>query len=162
MSTVNLKINGQAVAVEADADQPLLYTLLNIDVTNPGFSQLKGPRFGCGLGQCGACTVIVQGEAIRSCITPVSTVEGFDITTQDALGTANNPHPIQRAFIEHQAAQCGYCTNGMMMESLAFIDKNPNATEAEIVDHMNNNICRCGTHVRILGAIRQYQREVAV
>jgi nicotinate dehydrogenase subunit A len=89
-------------------------------------------------------------------------VEGFEITTQDALGTADNPHPIQRAFIENQAAQCGYCTNGMMMESLSFIDQNPTATEAEILDHMDNNICRCGTHVRILHAIKQYQKEVAV
>jgi aerobic-type carbon monoxide dehydrogenase small subunit (CoxS/CutS family) len=148
--------------VDVDPDSPLLYTLLNIDLMAPGQPQLRGQRFGCGLGQCGACTVIVQGDAIRSCVTPVSTVEGFEITTQDALGTPDNPHPMQKAFIDHQAAQCGYCSNGMMMEALSFVDKNPKATEAEVIAHMDNNICRCGTHPRILSAIRQYQREVAV
>jgi aerobic-type carbon monoxide dehydrogenase small subunit (CoxS/CutS family) len=162
MGIVNLKINGRSATVDVAPDMPLLYALLNIDLLAADQPQLKGPRFGCGLGQCGACTVIVDGEALRSCITPVSSVDGFEITTLDALGTPENPHPIQRAFIEHQAAQCGYCSNGMIMEAKAFLDANPRATEAEIIGHMNNNLCRCGTHTRILRAIKQYQQEVAV
>ena len=149
MSKLNLKVNGHTFTVDVDPTTPLLYVLRN-DLT------LNGPRFGCGLGQCGACTVIVEGESIRSCITPAFSVEGFEITTIDGLGTAEKPHPIIKAFIDNQAAQCGYCINGMVMTAKAFIDQNPKATRAEISDALQGNLCRCGTHLRILAAAQQY------
>lgn len=153
MSRINLKVNSRSVAVDVEPDTPLLYVLRN-DLG------LSGPRFGCGLGQCGACTVIVEGEAIRSCITPVEFVEGFDIITLEGLGTLENPHPIQKAFIENQAAQCGYCINGFIMQAKAFIDQNPRASEQEIIAALEGNLCRCGTYLRILQAVKQYQQEV--
>ena len=153
MATVNLKVNGQDHTFDVEPGTPLLYILRN-DLA------LNGPRFGCGLGQCGACTVIIEGEAIRSCVTPATGVEGFEITTSDALGTMENPHAIQQAFIDHQAAQCGYCINGMIMQAKAFIDLNPNATDAEIRQNLSGNLCRCGTHLRILRAVKQYAEEV--
>lgn len=153
MSRINLKVNSRSVTVDVEPDTPLLYVLRN-DLG------LNGPRFGCGLGQCGACTVIVEGEAIRSCITPVEFVEGFDIITLEGLGTLENPHPIQKAFIEHQAAQCGYCINGFIMQAKAFIDQNPQASEQEIIAALEGNLCRCGTYLRILQAVKQYQQEV--
>ncbi|MBI4468972.1 MAG: (2Fe-2S)-binding protein [Acidobacteria bacterium] len=154
MSVINLKVNGRTHILDVDPTAPLLYILRN-DLT------LNGPRFGCGLGQCGACTVIIEGEAIRSCITPVATVEGFQITTLEGLGTAVNPHPIQKAFIDQQAAGCGYCMNGMMITAKAFLDQNPKATQAQIIEALDANLCRCATHIRVLKAVQQYQQEVA-
>ncbi|MBI4469638.1 MAG: (2Fe-2S)-binding protein [Acidobacteria bacterium] len=153
MSIVNLNINRRTFTIDVDPTAPLLYILRN-DLS------LNGPRFGCGLGQCGACTVIVEGEAIRSCITPVSSVEGFAITTLEALGTIENPHPLQRAFIAQQAAGCGYCMNGIMMTAKALLDQNPRATEIQIMEALDGNVCRCALHIRVLKAIQQYQQEV--
>jgi nicotinate dehydrogenase subunit A len=155
MSRINLNVNGREVTVDVEPNAPLLYILRN-DL------ELNGPKFGCGLGQCGACTVIVEGEAIRSCITPVEFVEGLQITTLEGLGSVANMHPIQRAFLQNNAAQCGYCINGIIMQSKAFLDQNPNATEAEILTNLDSNLCRCGTHQAILVAVKQYQREVNV
>jgi len=145
-----LRVNGKEVAVEfGDADTPLLYILRN-DVG------LKGPRFGCGLGQCGACTVHVNGEAIRSCQMPLSAVGPEDeIVTLEGLGTKDNPHPLQTAFIEEQAVQCGYCINGMIMESAAFLNRNENPSEDEIKTALANNLCRCSVHLRIVRAVRR-------
>src|SRR6476469_5686355 len=129
MSSINLKVNGRAHTVDVDPATPLLYVLSD-DL------ELRGPKFGCGLGQCGACTVIVKGQAVRSCVTAVKAVAGAEITTLEGLGTPDKPHPIQQAFIEEQAAQCGFCLNGIIMTAKAFIDKNPKATEAEIQQAM--------------------------
>ena len=155
MSVINLKVNGRSYAVDVDPTTPLLYILRN-DLL------LNGPRFGCGLGQCGACTVIVEGEAIRSCITPASLVEGFNITTIDGLSTQEKLHPIINAFVQNQAAQCGYCINGFVMTAKAFIDINPKATEAQLKEALEGNLCRCGTHLRIIAAAKQYAKEVNV
>ena len=125
MSTISLKVNGQSHAVEVDPATPLLYVLSD-DLA------LRGPKFGCGLGQCGACTVIVRGRAIRSCVTPVSTMNGAEITTLEGLGTPDNPHPIQKAFIDEQAAQCGFCLSGVILTAKALLDQNPKAGDAEI------------------------------
>ncbi len=154
MSVINLKVNGRTHTVDVDPTAPLLYILRN-DLT------LNGPRFGCGLGQCGACTVIVEGEAVRSCITPVSSVQGFEVTTLEGLGTIEKPHPIQKAFIDQQAAGCGYCMNGIMMTAKAFLDQNPKATRAQIIEALDSTLCRCASHIRVLKAVHQYQQEVA-
>jgi nicotinate dehydrogenase subunit A len=154
MSAINLKVNGKIHAVNVDPTTPLLYVLSD-DLA------LNGPKFGCGLGQCGACTVIVKGQAIRSCITPVKSVEGAEITTLEALGTAEKPHPLQQAFIEEQAAQCGFCINGVIMTAKAFLDKNPKATEQEIQQAMSGVLCRCFTHVRMLRAINHARDRMA-
>jgi len=145
-----LNVNGRSVSVRVDdPDMPLLYALRN-DL------ELKGPRFGCGLGQCGACTVIVDGEAVRSCVTPVSAVgKQAKITTLEGLGTPEKPHPVQQAFIDEQAVQCGYCINGMIMEATAFLAKNKNPSEDDIRQALANNLCRCGTNVRIIRAIQR-------
>ena len=145
-----LRVNGEDIAVEVgDPDTPLLYILRN-DVG------LQGPRFGCGLGQCGACTVHVNGEAIRSCQLPLSAVDPADeIVTLEGLGTRENPHPLQEAFIEEQAVQCGYCINGMIMESAAFLRRNENPTDDEIKTALANNLCRCSVHLRIVRAVRR-------
>ncbi|PYR25516.1 MAG: (2Fe-2S)-binding protein [Acidobacteria bacterium] len=119
-------------------------------------------KVGCGLAQCGACTVIVKGQAIRSCVTPVGTVAGAEISTLDGLGTIQNPHPIQKAFIEEQAMQCGFCLNGVIMTAKAFVDRNPKATEAQIQQAMSGVLCRCFTHVRMLRAIKRYAQGLAV
>jgi nicotinate dehydrogenase subunit A len=148
MSAINLKVNGKVHAVDVDPTTPLLYVLSD-DLA------LNGPKFGCGLGQCGACTVIVKGQAVRSCITPVKSVEGAEITTLEGLGTIEKPHPLQQAFIEEQAAQCGFCINGVIMTAKAFLDKNPKANEQEIQEAMSGVLCRCFTHVRMLRAINQ-------
>jgi len=153
MSRINLNVNGRDVSVDVDPEMPLLYVLQD-------FLELNGPRFGCGLGQCGACTVIVEGEAIRSCITPVSLVEGVGITTLDGLGTLENPHPIQRAFIEEQAFQCGFCASGVILTAKATLDQNPQATVQEIEQSMDGVLCRCCAHTRIVKAIERYQKEV--
>jgi nicotinate dehydrogenase subunit A len=149
-SSVPLNVNGRATAVEVDdPDMPLLYALRN----NLG---LHGPRFGCGLGQCGSCTVHIDGEAVRSCVTPLSTVgRGQRIVTLEGLGSPENPHRVQKAFMDEQAVQCGYCINGMIMQAAAFLAKNPKPAEADVREALANNICRCGTHVRILRAVKR-------
>jgi nicotinate dehydrogenase subunit A len=149
MSTIGLKVNGQSHTVDVDPDTPLLYVL-------SGDLSLRGPKFGCGLGQCGACTVIVRRRAVRSCVTPVSTVGGAEITTLEGLGTPERPHPIQQAFIDEQAAQCGFCLNGVILTAKAFLDQNPKADEAQIQQAMSGVLCRCFTHTRMLTAIKKY------
>src|SRR5271168_2973462 len=149
-----LKVNGAEHTLDLDPSTPLLYALSD-DL------ELRGPKFGCGLGQCGACTVIVKGNAVRSCITTLKTVTGAEITTLEGLGTIEKPHPIQQAFIDEQAAQCGFCVSGIIMTAKAFLDKNPKASEAEIERAMSGVLCRCFTHVRMLRAIKRYGQEMA-
>ena len=144
---ITLTVNGKQHTVLAADDTPLLYVLRNE-------LELDGPKFGCGLGQCGACTVHLGDVAIRSCSIPVSVVDQ-PITTIEGLGTADNPHPVQAAFIAEQAAQCGYCINGMVMTSAALLKRNPRPSEAEIRTALDGNLCRCGTHMRILRAVRR-------
>ena len=146
MSLLSLKVNGQTHNLDLDPTTPLLYVLSD-DLG------LRGPKFGCGLGQCGSCTVLVKGQAVRSCITPVESMQGVEIITLEGLGTVDKPHPIQKAFIEEQAAQCGYCLNGVILTAKAFLDKNPKATEKEIEEGMSRVLCRCFTHTRMLRAI---------
>jgi len=154
MSAITLKVNGRTHNLDLDPATPLLYALSD-DL------ELRGPKFGCGLGQCGACTVIVKGQAIRSCITPVRTVAGAEITTLEGIGTADKPHPIQRAFIEEQAAQCGFCVSGVIMTAKAFLDKNPKASEEQIEQALSGVLCRCFTNVRMLRAIHRAAQEMA-
>ena len=153
MSVMSLTVNGRAHTVEADPATPLLY-ILSDDL------ELRGPKFGCGLGQCGACTVIVKGQAIRSCITPVETVTGSAITTLEGLGSLEKPHPIQQAFIDEQAMQCGFCVSGVIMTAKAFLDRNPKAADADIQQAMSGVLCRCAANVRMLRAITRYARAV--
>jgi nicotinate dehydrogenase subunit A len=143
-----LQVNGDRLAVEAELDTPLLYVLRND-------GGLSGPKFGCGLGQCGACTVIVDGAVARSCITPIASVEHAKITTLEGLGTATSLHKLQQAFLDEQAAQCGYCTNGMIMTAKALLDRNPHPQEADIKQALVGNLCRCGSHLRIVKAVRR-------
>jgi len=146
-STLAMTVNGRGVSLTVDDPaMPLLYALRN-DLA------LKGPRFGCGLGQCGACTVLVEGDAVRSCVLPVTAAEGKRVTTLEGLGTPERPHPVQAAFIAEQAVQCGYCINGMIMESAAFLAKTPHPDEAAIRAALAGNLCRCGTHQRIVAAV---------
>jgi nicotinate dehydrogenase subunit A len=145
---ITLNVNGQARQVDADPDTPLLYVLRD-------HLQLNGAKYGCGLGQCGSCTVMVDGKAVFSCITPISVLQNRRIKTVEGLGTAENPGPMQRAFIEEQAAQCGFCIPGMMMRAQALLEANASPSQAEIRAHMGTNLCRCGTHMRILRAIEQ-------
>jgi nicotinate dehydrogenase subunit A len=152
MSTITLTVNGRAHSVDVDPATPLLYVLSD-DLA------LRGPKFGCGLGQCGACTVIVRGRAIRSCVTPVSTVAGAEITTLEGLGTPEKPHAIQQAFIDEQAAQCGFCLNGVILTAKAFLDQNTRAAETEIEQALSGVLCRCFTHTRMLKAIKRYAAE---
>jgi len=152
MSAVTLKVNGSTHTLDIDPATPLLYALSD-DL------ELRGPKFGCGLGQCGACTVIVKGNAIRSCITTVQAVAGAEITTLEGLGTIDKPHPLQQAFIDEQAAQCGFCVSGIIMTAKAFLDKNPKATEEQIRQAMSGVLCRCFTHVRMLAAIERYAQR---
>jgi nicotinate dehydrogenase subunit A len=154
MSLLSLKVNGQTHNIDVDPTTPLLYVLSD-DLG------LRGPKFGCGLGQCGSCTVLVKGQAVRSCITAVESVLGVEIITLEGLGTVAKPHPIQKAFIEEQAAQCGYCLNGVIMTAKAFLDKNPKATEKEIQEGMSRVLCRCFTHTRMLRAIGRARQEMA-
>ncbi len=153
MSAITLKVNGQIRTVDVDPSTPLLYVLSD-DL------QLNGPKFGCGLGQCGCCTVIARGQAIRSCVTPVSTLAGVEITTLEGLGTPEKPHPIQQAFIDEQAAQCGFCLSGVVLTAKAHLDRNPKASEAEIRQAMSSVLCRCGAHTRMMKAIARYQQGV--
>jgi nicotinate dehydrogenase subunit A len=146
---IALSVNGRAVTVAVDdPDMPLLYALRN-DL------ELHGPRFGCGLGQCGACTVLMDGEAVRSCQLPVSAVGDGNITTLEGLGTVEKPHRLQQAFIDEQAVQCGYCINGMIMQAAALLTKNAKPSADDIKEALADNLCRCGTHVRIVRAIQR-------
>jgi len=151
MATIN--VNGKPHAVKAAPDTPLLYVLRNeLD--------LGGPKFGCGLAQCGACTVHIDGRAMRSCSVPVSTVKG-KVVTIEGLGTPEKPHPVQKAFVEEQAAQCGYCINGMVMTAAALLARNPKPSDTDIRKAMDGNLCRCGTHMRILRAVKRAAGEAA-
>ena len=151
MTTIN--VNGRPHTVKAAPDTPLLYVLRNE-------LELNGPKFGCGLAQCGACTVHIDGRPMRSCSVPVSTVKG-KVVTIEGLGTPEKPHPVQKAFVEEQAAQCGYCINGMVMTAAAFLAKNPKPSDADIRKAMDGNLCRCGTHMRILRAVKRAAGEAA-
>ncbi len=154
MSAITLRVNGRSHTLDVDPATPLLYVLSD-DL------QLRGPKFGCGLGQCGACTVIVKGQAIRSCMTAVSSVAGSEITTLEGLGTVEKPHPLQQAFIDAQAVQCGFCVNGVIMTAKAFLDRAPKATDAQIQQAMSGVLCRCHANVRMMAAIKAYARQRA-
>ena len=153
MARINLNVNGTAHAIDADPDMPLLYALRN-DIG------LNNPHFGCGLAQCGACTVLVDGKPVRSCITDVSSVANSEITTLEGLGTLEKLHPLQKAFIEEQVAQCGYCIAGMIMSAKVLLDANPHPSEAEVREGLADNLCRCGTHNRIIRAVLRASREM--
>jgi nicotinate dehydrogenase subunit A len=148
MAKISLRVNGKARVVDTEPDVPLLYVLRN-DL------ELNGPKFGCGMAQCGACTVIMDGNAIRSCVTPASAVQNKPVTTLEGLGTTKKLHKIQQAFIDEQAAQCGYCINGMIMTTKALLDTNPKPTDMQIKQALAGNLCRCGTHIRILRAVKR-------
>ena len=150
--TVTLNVNGQPSSVTAMADTPLLLILRN-DL------QLNGPKYGCGLGECGACTVIIDGVAARSCVFPLAGAEGREITTLEGIGSRQCPHPVQQAFIDEQAAQCGYCMNGMIMTAKALLDRNPHPSEIEVRRELSANLCRCGTHIEILRAVMRAARQ---
>jgi nicotinate dehydrogenase subunit A len=143
---ISLKVNGVSRSVPAEPDTPLLYVLRN-DL------ELNGAKFGCGLAQCGACTVLIDGRATRSCVTPISAVEKSEITTIEGLGSVDKPHALQQAFIEEQAVQCGYCINGMIMSAKDLLDRNPHPSEPDVRDALAGNLCRCGTHNRIVRAV---------
>jgi len=143
---ISLKVNGLQRSVPAEADTPLLYVLRN-DLA------LNGAKFGCGLSQCGACTVLLDGRAVRSCVTEIGTIGEAEITTIEGLGTVDTPHPLQQAFIDLQAAQCGYCINGMIMTAKDLLDQNPHPTITEVREALAQNLCRCGTHGRIVRAV---------
>ena len=147
MAAYSFRVNGKTQRIESwDPDQPLLYVLRNA-------LGLHGPKFGCGLGQCGACTVLMDGQAVRSCALPVSAAQGKAVTTLEGLGTPERPDPVQAAFIAEQAAQCGYCTNGMVMTAKALLAKTPHPTAEQVKDALAETLCRCGTHTRILRAV---------
>jgi nicotinate dehydrogenase subunit A len=148
MARISLKVNGKTRVVEADPNTPLLYVLRDN-------LSLHGPRFGCGLGQCGACTVLVDGNSMRSCMLPASAAENKSVTTLEGLGSVAHPHAIQAAFVEEQAAQCGYCMNGMVMGAKVLLDKNPHPSVSDIKRSLNGYICRCGTHLRVIRAIQR-------
>ena len=154
MARIDLQVNGDTWAVDVDPTTPLLYILRN-DL------ELNGPKFGCGLAQCGACTVLLDGAAIRSCVTPVAAATGHEVTTLEGLGTIDNPHPIQQAFIDEQAAQCGFCLSGVILTAKAFLDSNPKASDAEIRQAMSTVLCRCFVHTRMLRAIARYASSVS-
>ena len=149
-----LTVNGRQRKVKSNSDVPLLFVLRN-DL------ELNGPKFGCGLGQCGFCTVLLDGAPVRSCITPVSEAQGKEITTLEGLSEGEKLHPVQQAFLQEQAAQCGYCTNGMIMVGKALLDRNPNPSEEEIRQALTGNLCRCATQPRIIRAIKRAAREVS-
>jgi nicotinate dehydrogenase subunit A len=143
---INIKVNGAMHAVPAEPDTPLLYVLRN-DLG------LNGAKFGCGIAQCGACTVLVDGKPVRSCVTPIATLGQSEITTLESLGTIERPHPLQAAFIAEQAAQCGYCIAGIIMSAKALLDRNPQPSEADVRRGLAGNLCRCGAHNRIVRAV---------
>jgi aerobic-type carbon monoxide dehydrogenase small subunit (CoxS/CutS family) len=146
MATYKFRVNGAARTVESsDPQQPLLYVLRSMG--------LNATKFGCGLGQCGACTVLVDGKAVRSCLTPVASLKNKAVTTLEGLGTVAKPHPLQAAFIKEQVPQCGYCTSGIIMSAAALLAQKPKATEAEVRSALDGNLCRCGSHVRVVRAV---------
>jgi nicotinate dehydrogenase subunit A len=145
---IPLRVNGRVSTIDIDPTTPLLYVLRN-DL------RLDGPKFGCGLGQCGACTVIAGGKAIRSCVTPVSAIGSKEIVTLEGLGTLQRPHPIQQAFINEQATQCGYCISGVILTAKAFLDENPKPTDEQIRRALAAILCRCGTHLEIIRAVKR-------
>jgi nicotinate dehydrogenase subunit A len=154
MATFTLRVNGEARTVDVDPDTPLLYVLRDN-------LALKGPRFGCGLAQCGACTVHVNGEAVRSCVLPIEALKDGAVTTLEGLGTSAKPAKIQQAFIDEQAAQCGYCINGWIMTAAALLEANPRATDDEIRRGLSGLKCRCGTHMSILRAVKLAAKRMA-
>jgi nicotinate dehydrogenase subunit A len=154
MAKIALRVNGKTQVVDAEPDMPLLYALRN-DL------QLNGPKFGCGLSQCGACTVIMDGVAIRSCVTPVASAQNKAVTTLEGLGNTKKMDKIQQAFVDEQAVQCGYCINGMIMTTKALLDKNPKPTDTQIKEALAGNLCRCGTHIRILRAVKRASGQLA-
>ena len=149
MSVFTLKVNGRMHSVDVDPATPLLYVLSD-DL------ELRGPKFGCGLAQCGSCTVNIKGQAVRSCVTTVGSLDGSEITTLEGLGSPENPHPLQQAFIDEQAMQCGFCINGVIMTAKALVDRTPNPTDAQIRQAMATVLCRCHANQRIFQAIRRY------
>jgi len=154
MANFTLRVNGAARNVSAEPDAPLLYILRN-DL------ELNGPKFGCGLAQCGACTVLVDGKPVRACVTPVSAVAKGRISTIEGLGTPEKLHPLQKAFIEEQACQCGFCGNGMVMTAKALLDRKPKPTEQDIKQALNGHLCRCASHNRIVRAVQKAAKEIA-
>ena len=146
---INLSVNGRPHTVDVDPSTPLLYVLSDE-------LALNGPKFGCGLGQCGACSVIVKGQAIRSCVTPLKAVAGDEITTLEGLGTPEKPHPIQQAFIDEQAAQCGFCLSGVILAAKALVDRTPRPTDEQIQQALSGVLCRCFAHTRMIAAVRRY------
>ena len=152
MANFTLRVNGDVRNLSVEPETPLLYVLRN-DVG------LNGPKFGCGLAQCGACTVLIDGKPVRSCVTPMSAVKG-PITTIEGLGTVENLHPLQKAFIEEQACQCGYCGNGMLMSAKALLERNPRPTNQEIREALNGHLCRCASHNRIVRAVQRAAKEM--
>ena len=152
MASIALTVNGQAHTIDVDPATPLLYVLSD-DLA------LHGPKFGCGLGQCGSCTVIVGRRAVRSCVTPVGTLNGAEVTTLEGLGTAEQPHPLQKAFIDEQAAQCGFCLSGVILTAATLIDQNPKASNRDIQQALSTVLCRCFAHSRMLRAIARYAEE---
>lgn len=152
--SLTLKVNGHVHTVDVDPETPLLYVLSDE-------LQLRGPKFGCGLGQCGACTVLVRGQAVRSCVVPVSSVKQQEIITLEGLGTPEKPHAIQQAFMEEGAAQCGFCLSGVILTAKALMDKNSQASDEQIQKAMSNVLCRCFAHTRMMRAIKRYQRSRA-
>ena len=153
MADLTLQVNGATRAVSVDPGTPLLYVLRN-DL------ELNGPKFGCGLAQCGACTVLVEGKPVRSCVTPVSAAAKGRITTVEGLGTAERLHPLQRAFIEEQACQCGFCGRGMVMSAQALLDRHPKPSDRDIKQALNGHLCRCASHNRIVRAVRRAAQEL--
>ena len=154
MALVSLKVNGRVHTVDVDPETPLLYVLSDE-------LQLRGPKFGCGLAQCGACTVMIQGEAVRSCVMPVSAVKQEEVITLEGLGTPDKPHASQQAFIDEGASQCGFCLSGVILTAKALLDSNPKASDEEIRESMSNVLCRCFVHVRMMRAIKRYQERKA-
>ena len=150
MASISLKVNGRDHAVDIDPETPLLYVLGDE-------LQLRGPKFGCGLAQCGACTVLIQGRAVRSCVMPVSAVKDSEVTTLEGVGTPEKPHAIQQAFIDEGAAQCGFCLSGVILTAKALLDENPKASDEQIRQALSNVLCRCFTHARMMRAIKRYQ-----
>jgi nicotinate dehydrogenase subunit A len=150
---ISLKVNGTSHSTSAEPDTPLLYVLRN-DLF------LAGAKFGCGLAQCGACTVLVDGKATHSCVIPIGTLGNAEITTIEALGTVEKPHPLQKAFIDEQAVQCGYCINGMVMKAKELLDRKPQPTDADVREALAGNLCRCGSHNRIVAAVLRAGKEM--
>ena len=152
MPPISLKVNGHVHSVDVAPETPLLYVLSD-DL------QLRGPKFGCGLAQCGACTVLIRGRAVRSCVMPVSAVKEQEVTTLEGLGTPETPHPIQQAFIDEGAAQCGFCLSGVILTAKSLLDGNPKASDEQIQQAMSGVLCRCFVHVRMMRAIKRYQQR---